>query len=460
MAKHITGNTTKPAQGIIPFGSNDEAVILQDSLKAEPSNGEFKVALPDFDSERGMLLGAGGWMFDFSALDFTSLENSGQFSFTIEAIGLGDAPIQTSDFTSIGSDGLVSVGTNYICSWAATNAVGSTPYGRIFTSASKLINTQLNGGDASITTLVTDHTLTDDMIFTVSWTGGIVEIYIDNLLQKAETGQTNTNWMQFFHIGTNRGAPTLFFEQAVYAKDFIISNRPVMTPVHPSLAKVAMSGDSFAAQSIGITNAPAAGYQNRATRVAEAYLRKFGVGINWSAHGVSGAFVYDWTGSLPALFIDQIPGIIAARPQQIVLQIGTNDAGYSDYVEATYESTLQSHITTLLAGITGKIFIGTIPTRKGLGPDPGDPARVASVNRVNSSIPAWWDAANPGDTGRVVVYDLSRATGGEGAADKMLAGLWWDLYTNYENDAHLSSLGRATFGDLLGKTLHKYLPIL
>ena len=468
MAKNVTGNTTLMKQAIIPYGSSDESVLFQDDMKDAPSNGAFKVALPTFDSTNGMLLGAGGWMFDLSALDFNSLENGGQFSFSIEAKGLGDDPIQDSDFTSIGSTGISTTGTSYLCTWANASAVGAAPYGRIFTSSVELIQVQLNGGDTSVSALVTDHTGKDYMIFTISWTGSVVKMFVDNILVKSGTAQTNTDWMQFFHIGTNRGAATAFFEDAVYVKDFVISNRPVMTPVHPSLAKVVIMGDSFANQAdTGQSNIPSAGYQNTMTLSAQGYLRELGVGINWSGHGVSGAYIHDWSGVMNDV-ADQIAGVIADKPSNVVIQAGTNDAGYSLYLEATFETEYQGHLTTLLAGINGKCFIGTVPSLKGETNGKSseliatEAAAVASINSVINSLPAWWDGANPSDTGRVIVYDLFTETGGEDAAANMMAGTWWSLYDSggagvYGNDLHLSSLGRRKFGELVGKTLYENL---
>ena len=455
MAKHATGNTTLIGQAIIPFGSVDESILFQDSMKSAPSNGSAKQTV-SFDSEKGMLLGAGGWMFDLSAFDFNSLEKAGQFSFTIEAIGLADYGV--ADSSNIGSTGLASVNVNYIASWGATDATSATPYGRIWTSSSKLVQAHLVTADTATTMLLTDHTLNENMKVTFSWIGGLVSTYIDDMWYKDLACTTAADFMKYFHIGTNRGtAGTSMFEQAVYVKDFVISNRPVMTPTHPSLAKIAVMGDSFAAQMFNGPGIPSSGYQIIAARSPANFLRKKGVNANFTSHGISGETITT-TGS--ADMVDQIAGVIADRPQHVICQGGTNDcnnAQGTQYNAADFETDYKSHITTILAGINGKILVGNVITIKGL--DEGatinavKAANVASANAIIAALPTWWDAANPSDTGRVVLYDLYAATGGENAADKMLAGLWWSGYDNYLADAHLSTLGRATFGRLLGKTL-------
>ena len=459
MVKHATGNTTLIGQAIIPFGSSDESIFLQDDMKDTPSNGSVRETV-SFDSEKGMLLGAGGWMFDLSSFDFNSLEKSGQFSFTIEAIGLADYGIL--DSSNIGTKGLPSVNVNYLASWGATDLTTASPYGRIFTSSSKLIQAHLVTADTATTMLLTDHTLSTNMKITISWIGGLVSTYIDDMWYKDLACTTAADFMKFFHIGTNRGASGInIFEQAVYVKDFIISNRPVMTPTHPALAKIAFMGDSFANQSFQNPGIPSGGYQIVAVRSAEGYLRGKGVGANFTNHGVGGETIMTTGG---ADIVDQIAGVIEDNPQHVVCQGGTNDCNNTQgtvYNATDFETDYKSHITTILAGIKGKILVGNVITIKGL--DEGatinavKAANVASANVIIADLPAWWDAANPSDTGRIILYDLYAATGGENADDKMLAGLWWSGYDNYLNDAHLSSLGRATFGNLLGKTLFKTL---
>lgn len=459
------------AESIIAFGSTDESVLYQHDLKSDPLNGLVKPTghISDTNSE-GMLLGTGGWMFDFSALGHTLLETSGQFSFTIPAVALGD--LGSVDPTNIGATGEATVSTSYLATWGDDATTNPTVDGRIFTSSSKLIQIGLLSTSTASTMLLTDHVESGNIIFTVSWSGGTIRTYTNGVPYKEEAvkGATGTDFMKYFHIGTNWGAGTQNFEQVHRVKDFIISSRPVLAPVHPELVKIAFGGDSFANQSFVSPGQPTTGYQNVASLVARGYMLKRNIDINFAGHGIGGAYVHDWSGSLPVLFEDQIAGIISDNPNHTILQLGTNDAGHSSYVEATYKATYISHLTTLLAGTTGKFFIGTIPSRKGLGlgsygdptpaaEDTDDRARVASINVVNASLPAAMAAVNPLYAGRVIVYDLSAATGGESAADNLLAGLVWDGYDNgstaeWTRDGHLSSLGRELFGNLLGKTLH------
>jgi len=459
VAKNATGNTTLPA-GIINFGSTDESVVFQDAMTATPSNGAAD-GVPVFSSS-GMNINAGGWTFDLSGeTGYSGLDKAGQFSFEVESIGISDDAARTAD--GIGAGGRDVTSTLYLMSWANANSTGASPWGRMYMASANALTTQLSAvspGNGSRGARTTNYGADTYKKVTISWIGDSFTIYYDGaLFEAAKTGGfPGTDIFKFIFFGTNRGGTTYNFGD-YNVKNFIISHRPVMAPVHPSLSRVSLMGDSFMNQSNEDADDQTRGYEHQFTLQCAAYLRERGLGINFSNNGVSGALIKAAAGSTIS---DQVATTLADNPRTVVIQGGTNDAiASSGYSESTFDTDYKSYLTSLLAAGTGidKVFVGTVPSLKGVVAtyDATRISQTASVNSVISGLPAWWDAANPSDTGRVVVYDLFTKTGGESASDGMIAGLWNASFTNYQNDVHLSSQGRRVFGRLVGEAIYNNL---
>jgi len=443
--------------GIIEFGSSDDAVIYQHALTSSPTEGTDKGS-PVYSSS-GMNMNAGGVQLDLSGVtDIGTLSTAGQMSFEVSSACIADF-IPAGATTGIGTNG----GTDrvnsadYFMTWAATASTAASPYGRMYINTSESLKFQATtSGGAQGGLFSTNHGAGEFTKLTFSWNGALIDVYKDHVLvDSVAKVAIEANLFSYISIGSNRG--TASFTVGDYnIKNFIISNRPVMTPTHPSTAKIVFVGDSFLNQTDSPIEDPASGYDYNMKYQVEGYLREKGIGVNFVNQAVSGEYIDD---AAAGAIGDQIALAIADKPNIVIYQGGTNDSQRSTgYVAADIQTSLEGHIDTLLAAGTGinKVYIGTVPSLKGDVSvyDSTRIAQTATTNSIINGMPAYWDAANPLDTGRVIVYDLFTETGGEAAGnEQMFAGLWRSDYSSYEDNLHLSSKGRKTFGRLVGRTI-------
>ena len=101
--------------------------------------------------------------------------------------------------------------------------------------------------------------------------------------------------------------------------------------------------------------------------------------------------------------------------------------------------------------ITLSVGEGKIPTLKG-NSTYDTPTYVASVKTLNAiidSLPAWWDANNPSNTGKVTIADTLKAFGGESPLENVFVGQVAGTFTDY----HPGAKGQAIMGETFAQAV-------
>jgi len=471
MAKHPTGNTTRPT-GIIEYGSDDESVIFQDPLTSMPSNGSEIGSGVELSSEGMNTNGTGAVTLDMSAFDYNSLRNSRQISFEIKSTAIGH-PEDYNSYNNTGSYGVPpDVLNDYLLSWSTQGITGSTKAGRLFTSTNNLLGLQMEWGDTAITPVqprLTNAGKGEYSLITIAGHGDRTELFIDHAPHYSfnNGGRLPVDLFKYLHVGTyeNRSTTNYLTSKDRHIKNLVVSNRPVMLASHPVLRKPVVMSDSFGitfSESIGspihFDQKPA--FQMKAVlaanglRVGSPIITYPSSLINESVNGA----VIDGTGTAAAEIGDQVAAVIAHRPSIVIMPGGgINDVRKSSgYDIAVFETKYKAILTSLLASSTGieKVSISTIITHRGdaVYYDATRISRTAEVNAVINSLKAWADATF--GAGRLIVSNAFNAIGGEtSAADPRIIGRWNVNHPDYNNDIHPSAEGWRIVGRLIGQTI-------
>lgn len=474
MAKTTTGTTTRPA-GIIEFGSDDESVVYQHAMTSTPTdNGaEFGTGV-SFDSNGLNTNGTGGWQFDMTSLDPNdNLGKCGQISVDVLSSAIGTIKSWSSG-NHTGSNGVApDTANDVLISWCQTNAAGSIE-GRIQESSENELwvtndIVSLSGGAVRLT----DQGKGTYCTLTYAWQGPMLSLYVDGVPfgKTIGTAKCPSDLFNYICVGSYsvRTTADQITSADKYIKNLIISNRPVMLAGHPMLRKPVVMGDSF-----GVAHSEAVATSNRfdhsPSYQMKGYLASKGLRCGspsttfpsaFDNESVNGTVVDDAPGGTP--ISDTTAAVLAHKPSIVIFHGGTNDAGRaSGFVRSTFQTELQSIMSALLASTTTvqKVFIPTIPSLRGDDDNYSANAIAATtdINQVINDLPAWWDAANPSDTGRIVVYDVWTALGEDtGQLNKNIIGLWSTTHSSYGNDLHPSSQGGRITGRLLGAAIYENL---
>ena len=481
MAKQVTGNTTNPV-GIIKFGSTDESVVYQHALDEKPAIGTELGTGISYDANGLNTNGTGALQLDLSSLDFTSLTRSGQISFDIISTAIGHAASYNS-YAHTGSDGGVpDVDNDYLLSWS-DEAGTAGKAGRLFLAAGNVFEYQMEWGDTNgeFSQRLTNHgRSTEYETITLSWHGDVLTMYISGSpFSRLLNGiQLPADLFKYITVSSyqNRDTTAFIASAGRLIKNIIVSNRPVMLAGHPMLSKIVFMGDSFGIAAATRSLASTTRFNYQPARIVSGYLGSRGLKLsapttdlprtgstNHSYTSTSvNASVIDDTGTAAAKIGDTVTATLAEKPSIISINGGINDvrkgAGYDI---AVFETEYKSLLSALLAAgeSTQKVFVNNIISHI------GDAAfytaqsitRTAEINAVINALPAWWDAANPSDTGRVIVVDIFNAFGGEPANDNTILGRWNINYPSYDNELHPSSYGGWIMGNELGKAIFKNL---
>lgn len=472
MGSSATGNNLRP-MGLIKFGSDNDAVLHQDSLTTEPTEGSALTGTATFDSEGFDSNGTGAWLFDLAAIgvDYESLMMGGQASISVDTAHI------TFNNNSDNDYGITPIIANdYLLSWSSDGAVGSTYAGRLFMATSNYLAWQM---EWNLTPYTGDNRVHyygkgDYVTVTMSWDLQKVDIFIDGLpwktLSHGMNIRTLTDLFRYWTIGSYEGRSgggsneVYLTSTGLKLKNFIVSNRPVMLASHPKLAKLVWGGDSFAVTAKSETKTMDYSEQQEIKRYfANKGLRLGTKGVTYPEIGFATAQNGGYIDKAGVELDDQLAGTLALNGTIFVSHCGMNDSRQAavDFNIATIETKYKAYITSVLDPATNyELFLAITPiTTKGDAAFSGSEqiANTAALHTLIMSLPEWWDTNNPTRTGMVKVVDLFSAIGGEDPDPRSILGLYWADASYYLDNVHLAPYGQQLSGKLIAKCIDQWL---
>ena len=457
---------SKPV-GILPFDSNDSSIILRCTCKSlaevTAANGlEVVTGANQFDAERGVksLLTTGGIRFN-TPTGYEALKIAGQISFEIESAGICEpnASILSSGADWASNEYILVVrdatATNYLrfmmdsverffVGWTtASVGGGASP------SSSTIKATSLGKGPFSR--------------FTFSWVGNQYSLYLNGLLifSGARNGYPTADigsWIELLGDGGLGGQALIGY----YARNFMISTKPVVLSTHPALKRPAIIGHSFAARA---RYSPGDSYRDHSIGQAIG-AELFARGLNWnmpfdnSAVFFSSGATINRDGGNPLK--TQVDLAVAFKPDVAIYIGGTNDVLSSFWtVPATSSSRakiladLKLDIIDLMA-VAKRIVVCNVPSVIGNAGNYASANRDENVREINTDIatlPSWWDTAYPTRAGALVVADLWTALGG---ATPPKNNFWGTALENF-SDLHPSAQGNLYVGKAIAAAIEELL---
>lgn len=427
----------------INFPDNNSSIIFKSSLKSAASITDIGTSFVEAGAvitSQGIRAGSVGACRFRGFAGSGLLDTAGQLSFEI------DTPAISKRWVPTGSEGDTYTVDTYLYSHGETGL----PYGRMWININNDMNFEMNTSDTHISG-IQSHSFRNPArsIVTVSWDDDGNVIYYINQRKHGEGVRSDLTAPMFNNIfmGSNRSGAggTAALENAILS-DFIIASVPVKLLSVPVLSNLSYFGDSYVGQA---DVAGATFFRNNARHVVDAVTAGVGALTDGVVDGHSGATVHDGGGAPLDAFR---AAFIATNPNPAVFQAGVNDS-LETTLHANYEVDLDDHLTSIIAGMTGPLFLGTVPTVKyATGADiPQKVANVAEANAITHDAPARWDAANPADKGRIIVYDLHKYIGGENPVDDVFVGQW----NGNGDDVHFTAKGQKMWGEVLGSAVVK-----
>lgn len=449
--------------GWLPYGSNDDSVVLrlpltEDFVAADANcsfityagtgvdDGGVGLGRATFDSERGMLAYNPTGTLSYRLVGLTrraELDAGGQVSFQVPRDWLSSNESDSTGWSNSGS---------------TETAIGPAQGGNepLFSRSSVRLSGSLGGGFYNINrwsgaTSQTQriHSVGKDEYVTINvgWGSGIIGghviLAVDGLpcmRSNRNNGSYANKWNRLW-LGSMDGAGFMgsVYGGLAYLRNLQISSRAPIFPVHPTLGKCVMFGDSLVQDMA--TNAP-----NMDNNPAFAIIRplaKKGLLPGEFVTQTHGGHQVAQTGSME--LYGELPGLLSENPTTVFLRAGSNDTD-SDSETSAFDADFKDMIEVIL-GLNSnpetsvqKLIIGTVPSRRATLVNPtydagADPARVAAVNGDINAIPAWIEATHPSRHGDVAIADCYTRMGAETPGQAVFLGQLGDGL-DYPGDIH------------------------
>lgn len=445
--------------GILPYGSSDSSVLLQCSLKSQAEvlsagGTEPNAASNSYDSLRGLKATATNGGVRFSTIaGYEALANAGQISFEIETAAI-----------CVTNAAVPSVGTNWAgnaYAMVVKNAAGTNFFRYYHDSNERAQFGWTTGGGAGGTSPgstpieLTSLGKGEFTRMTFSWIGNQCSWFVNDawLFTGLRNGIT-TDLAERIEIMSSAGLGSCMTE--TYARNLIVSSRPVMFPTHHQLGSVAFVGHSFVTRCTMRTFNQT--YRDQSiSQMTRARLFERGVGCNMPNDDSlmfpsSGATILHSGGSPIST---QVALCAAANPDSVVYIGGTNDvinaAWLSNRAQVLVD--LKDDLSTLLAATnTKRVVVANVMSVRGNAANYASAKRDLYVQQINADIatlPDWWDSANPARAGAVAIANNFDATGGLSPPVNLIQG----LVLNSGTDLHPSSAANVILGRQYADTL-------
>ena len=431
--------------GILPYGSDDDSIILRSSLKSAASITSPEIGTggtvvditgaTHFDSDMGILCdddtneGYATWnTYD----GYLATNNAGQLSIEVQSNYF--ATLEASVYTGRTVNETV---TRYLMSSSNQSATGGIYQYWALAAATDIfrIPKETSGGLATAFDMIAVPD-GDFVTMTVSWQGDYADTYFNGMhVGRALRNKTTDIW-KYLYIGNERTRTTGYGRLNYYARNLQISTRPVM---FGTLANVRVSfvGDSLIGESdpetIPHTFTEALGHV-RAQDVFQGRLRQRGLQVQTYQQGVGGNKISEVEARKAE--------IIADNPTHIVLQLGSNNTwAVAPVTAAAFDTEYRALVNYFLQNGVQYVFCGTIPSvywDSALVPAEDFAATEARRIAYNEKIEAMTDITG------VVVMDMSAELGGTYGDPYMFKG----QVTGLQDDVHPSGFGQYRMGNL------------
>lgn len=407
--------------GWLPYGTDDTSVMIRHPLTAEMTaadlncsskvyygtgvdDGGIGLGRATFDTRKGMLLknDTGYLSYRFTGLtDSTKLANGGQLTFEVSRDW-----VCTNENGSTGWNAAVLETIFAASQGGLDNMFNRTSI--IATSFHSGSSANFNIWDKTTGTLRVHSAQKGEYIkINIGWgssaKGGFTVLAIDGLpiMSAVRNNAAYSNKWNSFWFGSGNASNFLHsnYPGDCWIRNFQVSNRPPVFPVHPALSKVLYFGDSIVGNKL--TNAPQMDCNGSLSILRSLANKGLFVGsieaVTRSGRPVSSAQ------TAGANLNDEIQAyLVTHRPTMLYLRGGTNDSD-SDIETNDFENALQTIIERAF-GLNGqpsttvqKMVVGNIPSKiqDTAYFTSGDEGRILKMNKVYDGIVEWFNATYP-----------------------------------------------------------------
>lgn len=415
--------------GILPFNTDDPAVLLRSTLTSAASitsplvgsGGTVVGSANTFDPDLGMKLpfsGSGGATWA-NLTGYQTLDAAGQISFEVEAAG---ACANSTVYGSMGDEPNRDYGGQGLAWLIVWTSDGGTTYGRISKSngdANVLTVATKNAGETNGAVALHTQNKAQFVRITLSWCGGTVALFVDGKPVTFSTAPTRnvawsnqfaTIWMGHFNGGNGT--------RLRYMRNLIIANKPVMMP-RSQTKRIAFYGHSFAANYGEGASSSAYDETTGQILLGRGAARR---GMpTLTVDGAGGGYVISALTTSPFQLQNTtyLNSLKERRATDIVFFMGTNDVGNASFTSGAFDTDIKALLTTVNSGhdgsFTQRLWVGTVPTRNaetGTWNPATMPAKIIAANAIIAALPAWWNGAVPSRAGQLQVLDFFTLWGG------------------------------------------------
>ena len=417
--------------GWLPYGSADSSIILQHPFTSDPtaylqSLGTVTAyGAPTYDSTLGMLSnGAGGFRL-VALAGRDNLDWGFQITYEVESVWLA------ADNAAIASSGYITPTATNEAVFTGTSAVGPTFRSwlkDIGGTSSGICLSVSTGAGFSINSQGKSRFTRVCLGYKGGKQGGTFIVGFDDAIyfEKTTAAPTLSDVLNSIYFGSDRNVANSYCGK--YMRNFQISTRPPMFPVHPALRSIGVLSDSMMN-----TDLVTGTYGDAVTSwsMRREFAKRGHYAGTWTVNTTGGARYSNAGGG--TYLHDQLATVLATNPSLLVIRGGTNDASGSLTDDADWETQVTTYITEAFAVSSIKmIVLPNVPYLLGDNTREYTEPFVREANERLLNVAATWRAANPTDPRKIIVPDVNSALGGlsppDGTYIGQVNGLWNDLH--------------------------------
>lgn len=444
--------------GILPYDSDDTSVILRcacTSLTDVSAAGgsEPNAGTNSFDAAFGFkaLTTSGGLRFT-QPTGYAALDIAGQVSFEIESAAICEPN------SAILSEGADWAGNTYML---VLKEAGTANFVRLMMDAAERFfvgwrTATADGGTSPSSSSIKATALGKDRFsrITLSWVGNKYQLFVNGIW--VFTGDRNK--YPAANIGTrieilSGGGGLGNALVGYYARNLLVSTKPVSVASHPALKRVAIVGHSFAARARVV---PTESYRDHS--IGQAIGAELNArGIAWNMPSDNSAIFFSSGASILRSggnpLSTQVALAAAYKPDIAIYIGGTNDVINASWAtnRAQVLADIKLDIVDLMAEAK-RVVVCNVPSTIGNSANYATSRQDEYVRQINADIgtlPEWWGTTYPARAGALAVADLWSALG----RDRPPADVFWGSALGTFTDLHPSAKGNLRAGSEIGKAI-------
>jgi hypothetical protein len=443
--------------GILPYDSTDSSIILRcacRSLAEVTAAGgvEPNAGTNEFDADLGVKsLATNGGLRFVEPAGFAALNVAGQVSFEIEAAAISDP---SAVIASQGADWAANTYLLLLRDSTAANYIRllMDSAERFFMSETKA---SASGGASPSSTTVRSTTLGKGRFarVTVSWQGNEYSLYVNGrwLFTGARNAYPSANIGTRVVLLSGDGLGNSLV--GYYARNLIVSTKPVAFASHPAAKRVAFVGHSFVGR---VRYVPTDSYRDHS--IGQAVGGEINArGLAWNFPSSNAAAFYTSGSTIlrsgGAPIKTDLDLMIAYKPDLVVYIGGTNDVINASWPtnKAQVFADLKLDIIDAL-GVAQRMVVCNVPSTIGNSANYKSSQQDEYVRQINGEIddlPAWWNSTYPARAGALAVADLWGATGKASPPNDV----FWGTLLGTGTDLHPSAKGNVLIGRAIARVM-------